>query len=103
MKKLLMIVVLFIITSALLAACGPIPERKDIHIACQELYDGYLVNYEDLSRVFFGYCVATLQSGKPLTVQGICQDETIWQIIEDEHPGISIDSRQECVDFFEVE
>lgn len=58
MKRLLLIVVLFIMAAALLMSCIEFPEEpREIRPFCEELYEELLVSEPDLPKSYIGYCI----------------------------------------------
>ncbi len=99
MKKTLTFIVLFVLTSILMISC--VPDPQEIQPLCRDLYSELLDVYPGYPPSFVGFCVATLQAGKPVAYQGVCGSEAFWlSMPELFDEGLVITSRQECINYF---
>jgi hypothetical protein len=97
MKKVLLIVLLCLVAS-LLASCAP-TEPKEMLPYCITLYEESLVDYPDLPKSYIGACVANMQTGKASAFASLCDWEPLWAMIEESEEGVTITSRQECIQY----
>lgn len=98
MKKILLILVLFVVVS-LLISCVP-TEPKDMLPYCKSNYEVLLATYPDLPPAYVGACVANMQTGDPSAFASLCGYEPFRNQIEEEFQ-ITVDTRQQCINFLQ--
>lgn len=98
MKKILLILVLFVVAS-LLVSCVP-TEPQDMLPYCQSNYEGLLATHPDLPPAYVGACVAYMQTGNPSAYASLCGYEPFRNEIEDIYE-IPVNTRQQCINFLQ--
>lgn len=86
------------IVAILLASCVPV-EPKDMLPYCKDQYKVILEQDANFPHSYIGYCVASLQTGRPTAYTALCNYEPLWQMIEDNYAGAVVTNRSECIEF----
>ena len=104
MKNTILLIMLLILAGTLIISCGPIlpEEPQEVETYCKQAYELLVADYPDFPPSFIGYCVATLQTGKPTGFQGLCSSESFRiALVDIENDVTELLSRKECILYFQ--
>jgi len=98
MKKTYILVCLLILAGILITSCEP----QEVLPFCKEACEEQLAIYPDFPPSFIGYCVASLQTGKPTGYQGLCSSSSFREALVDMDENVTeVLTRRECILYFQ--